>query len=77
VENPASDVNSLHGIPLIEIDLGTAGTVRIGPSQAQPLQSQTREDLQPREELDITPVEDDFSAFTGKAGNKQTTAVLP
>lgn len=44
VDAPLQDANPLHGLPMIEIDLGAAGTVRIGTPAAPP----------PRER-DITP----------------------
>lgn len=44
VDAPLQDINPLLGMPMIEIDLGAAGTVKIGaPTPA------------PRHEVDITP----------------------
>lgn len=50
VDAPLQDANPLAGMPMIEIDLGAAGTVKIGaPTPA------------PRQEVDITPDEHDVT----------------
>jgi septum formation topological specificity factor MinE len=49
VDAPQADVNPLAGVPMIEIDLGSAGTVKIGSAYTP----------EARREVDITPDEHD------------------